>query len=557
MSKPQKGAKTITWLSPILCLLCFFVALGQQNDTYELWRIRSQTITDDLLKDAAQLSPLRRAVLWTRLAQHWWAYDRARSRNWILNAIEIVEEVPNKENPDDRRERLETARLMLKIISPLDQKLAMILVGMLNDNEEQWTQAERSDNAEALMLTGITFIDKDPRHAAELFSQSLRMGPPSDISTMLLAMRKRDPKLADALFTQALTLAKQSLSFQMLSSLTYAAFPEYKGISDTEFIPPQQFRTELLQLDMAFLNANSINDENRNSVCVSIGGFIAPLMKEFERSPQQATIVRQAMSQCHEVHPLVQANIDSTMSDDPPNTIEALLKIASDSRDPKVRTVYEYRAATMAKENKDYERALKILDGVSEEGREFMDGAWESYRWDWAAMGALEYYKAGRVLEMNLILNGVPADLQPFAKAAFVDRLPDKRSAAGDPALQFLNDARAGLRRSNARESEKVGCYFFLLRLIVKYDRSGASAAIKEAFAAMNKAEQSNPDKDRKSLNSTEYLKLVPASLLEVDEFTVREGIASLTTVETRAQIRFALLNSTIERMRPAKRVVP
>jgi len=564
MSKPQKatkGAKAITWFSPFLCLLCFFVALGQtaklstpNEEALELWRVRSQTLTDDLLKDAAQLTPLRKAIVWMRLGQRWWEADPKRARGWFQNAIDVVEQVPNKENEDSRAARLEIARNLVRTIYPLDQKLAASLVTFLDD-ADGLNGKDRFYNADALLGAAMDVVNKDPKRAAELASVALRLQSSNDLSGVLFGLRNREPKLADALFTEALATARQNLSPDLLGTLTEAAFPEHKNSRYTALKPPENFRAELLQLDLAFLNANPINDENRNLICLSIGNFIAPVLSEFDnRAPQNATIVRQAMSQCHDLHPLAQAEIESTMSDNPPNTVEALLKIASDAKDSKVRTVYEYRAASLAKENKDYERALKILDGVSEEGREFMGEVWGFYRWDWAATGALEHYKAGRLLEMNLILNGTPAEWQPLAKAAFVDRLPEQRNPEGDPALQFLNDARAGLRRSNVRESDKVGCYFFLLRAIVKYDRAATSTAIKEAFAAMNKAEESNPDKDHRTLNTGEYLDLLPASLLEVDEFAVREGLASLTNVESRAQIRLALLGGTIKRMRPAKR---
>jgi hypothetical protein len=555
MSKPQKGtnrARVTIWFAPFFFLLCFFVASAQPE---ELWRVRAQTITDDLLKDAAQLTPLRRAVLWARLAQHWWQSDQDRARTWLRNAVEIVEQVPNKENPYDRRDRLSTARLLVNISAPLDKKLTTRLLATLNNAEEQWTEIDRTTYADALMNVAITYVDRDPRQAAELVSQSLRLGPPSDIGSLLLAMRKRDPKLADALFTQALSLATQNLSVGVLSSLTYAAFPERRGVGDTEFIPPEQFRSELLQIDVAYLNANPITDENRNPICASIAGFIAPVLSEFDRLvPQQASVVRQAINKCRSVSPLVQQHLDMSLKSAQLDTVADLLKAAADSEDLTVRTVYESRAANLAQANKEYERALKILDGMSKESRELMGETWESYRWDWAAAGALEHYKAGRLLEMNLILNAVPADLQPLAKATFVDRLPTQRDPEGDPALQFLNDARAGLRKSNVRESEKAGCYFVLLRSVIKYDRPTASAVIKEAFASLNRMDQATPNKDRRMLESSEFLHLFPASLLEVDEFAVREGIASMTTIETRAQIRFALLGSTIERMQPPKR---
>jgi hypothetical protein len=134
--------------------------------------------------------------------------------------------------------------------------------------------------------------------------------------------------------------------------------------------------------------------------------------------------------------------------------------------------------------------------------------------------------------------------LQPYAKIVFIDRLPDNRDPEKDPTIQFINDAKAGLRRSGMRESDRYGCYFVLLRSVVKYQPEEASSILKQAIASLNRAEQAN--KDRKTLDTADLSKVLPAPLLDMDEFTVKEGIASVTAVETRAQLRLVLLQATL-----------
>lgn len=71
----------------------------QREALANLWLVRSQTITEDLVKDATGFRPSGRALLWARLGQQWWREDPERARAWILKSIEIVEGVPNRENP--------------------------------------------------------------------------------------------------------------------------------------------------------------------------------------------------------------------------------------------------------------------------------------------------------------------------------------------------------------------------------------------------------------------------------------------------------------------------
>src|SRR4030095_13928030 len=173
-----------------------------------------------------------------------------------------------------------------------------------------------------------------------------------------------------------------------------------------------------------FLQANPINAENRDSICMSVVSFIAPVLGHFEHLlPQQAAIARQTVNQCHSPFPLAQQRVDEALNNQPLNTVEALLKAGDDVEDLKVRTVYQYRAAVCAKDKKDPERALKILDSMSSESRQFMNGAWETIRVEWAVQSALSYYKSGDVYGMQFVINAVPADLQPFARIGFVWQL--------------------------------------------------------------------------------------------------------------------------------------
>lgn len=159
------------------------------------------------------------------------------------------------------------------------------------------------------------------------------------------------------------------------------------------------------------------------------------------------------------------------------------------------------------------------------------------------------------MFEMNLVLNGVPAELQAFAKIAFVDRVASAKGQEAALIIQILNDARNGLARLNIAESEKYPWYFGVLPLTLKYQPAEASTAFKDAVASLNRAEVSKKDQAN-PLNTTELSKVLPASLLEIDEFAVKEGLASVVSVETRAQLRLELLNATLQRMRKAQATV-
>lgn len=539
------------------------IGSAQQGSTsYDLWLVRSQAITADLIKDSADLTPPERALLWARLAQRWWRDDPEQARSWMLKPIEIVEAVPNKENPGERGQRLSTVRLLLKIVAPLDQTLSARLIAILTQDAEQEAKAEHAANTDGLIEAAIFLVEKDPQRAAELGALALRLGHPTQITALISRLRAKDPKLADTLFVQALAAIRQNLDRELLNSLTQVAFPDLMQPGANIAAPPDDLRTELLKLDVVYLQANPINEENRNSLCNNIASFIAPVLVQFDRLlPQQAATVRQSINQCQSLSPLVSQRLDDAVRDQPLNTVDDLLRAAEDAKDSKVRTVYQYRAASLARQQNDFDRALKILDSMSTESREFMGGSWEAYRWDWAATSALRRLKSGDVYGMRLILNAVPPDLQPYAKMAFVDRLPTNRDKETDPTLEFLSDARTDLHRSSLSDAEKSVGYFGLLPLTLKYQPTEATAVLKEAVAALNRAEQpkdkNTGNNQDSSLSGSEFSKIFTSSLLEMDEYAVKEAVSSITSPDIRVHVRLELLNVCLERLRTAKQATP
>jgi hypothetical protein len=519
-----------------------WTGFAQKRDSdYQLWLVRSQTITDDLLKDAGQLSSLQRAVLWVKLAQRWWREDPGRATSWITNAIQIVEQVPNKETPEERSERLETARVLLTIVTPLDQKLAKRLLTVLISDKSM--DNERGAAANALIDAAVSIVEENPKRAAELGALALRTGRPNNnINELFFPLRARDPKLADSLFVQALVLAKQDPRSRLVNSLTYVAFPVQRGLSSNIPVPPEPLRIEVLQILVGLVNANPAGSENSNCGVVR---WLAPFFTEIERLlPQQMLIVRQAINTCQATSPLDQQRIVDNTRSQPLNTVESLLKAAADTKETSVRTDYEYRAAALAQEGKNYELALKILDDMSKEQRESLDESWTSARWDWATDGALEHYQNGRFREMNLMLDAVPLDLQPLARAAFITRLRDRVISETAPIIQILNDAITGLRRSSMPEADKYQRYFGLLRWTIKYQPADANALLKNAIASLNQV------KDGQALDTTDYLKYIGAPLVEMDEFVVKDALALVTLAQTRAQLRLALLDATLRSIR-------
>ena len=62
-------------------------SVQQSNHVYNLWLIRSQSTTEDLIKDAATLNSGYRALLWARLAELWWRDNPEKAGSWMAREV--------------------------------------------------------------------------------------------------------------------------------------------------------------------------------------------------------------------------------------------------------------------------------------------------------------------------------------------------------------------------------------------------------------------------------------------------------------------------------------
>ena len=527
----------------ILALAPLGLAQPAQNDARVLWLVRAQNLTNDLLKDATDLSSMQRAVLWVKLAQRWWHEDPKRARIWITNAIEIVEQVPNKETPEEREERSETAGALLTIVTPLDQNLGKRLLAVLTSDKS--TESDHSGAANALIDAAIAIVEEEPERAAELGALAFRTGAPNNnVRELFFPLRARNPKLADSLFEQALAVVRQNPHSKLSNSLMFVAFPAQRGLGAGTPLPPEPLRIELLQYYVSLITNSMTDSVDPNSTCGTVS-WLTPVIPEIERLlPKQWLVVRQAINRCQSPDPLTRLQIDEALRSQPLNTVESLLKASLDAKDVQVRAGYTFRAADLAADHEDYDLAVKILDDMPKDQRDATIESWKSWRWYWAAYGAAAHYRNGRFREMNAILDGTPSDIQPFAKAMFVSSIPEQSVSETSPVTPVLNDAIKGLRRLN-NVTDKHNWYFGLLPITVKIQPADANALLKDAIASVNQIKEVEP------LNANDWSKYLGAPLVEMDEFIVKDALASITPVPYRAKLRLALLDAVLQRLKP------
>jgi tetratricopeptide (TPR) repeat protein len=537
-----------------------FIAQRPENPQ-DLWLQRIKILTDDLLKDSSSLTTLDQALILGRLGDAWWKTDPARARRWMLKAVEAVEQIPSRENQPEHTKRISVALTLLKIISTRDEKLGNRLQALLTSDASS-SEAEKTANADGLIDAALALVDADPRRAESMGSLSLRVGLPTLIHHLLVRLRIRDSVLADRLFKEALGVARKRMDEEFLNSLRYAAFPELYGPGlDASSVPPESLRLEVLRLLEDDLQQQvAVTESSGAPNCGVAASMLGPLQPQFDRlEPQRADLARQLIRRCQEK---LSPTPGKSTSDSPDEgsliTIDDFLNAAERAGDgSKERAIYFGKAARLAAQQKNFERAISILERMNDSERQFI-GIWETWRRDWAASLAIEYLKRDDLPGMHGVIKAVPDNLRAFTQIYVVDKMP--RGAAADVGIELLGDARRGLSKSDKPDSEKLHWHMMLVRLYAKYDLTAdALDSFKLAVAALNRS--GGDDNAKKETLDDFDTRLIqdsfPASLLDPIGFGIRDVVLSVSSVHRRTQTELGLIRVSIKRYQELASMYP
>lgn len=536
--------------------LCVSLTVAQEAQRpQDAWLERAQNFTNDSLKDIKSLETLDSALVLGQLGAQWWITDSSKARKWLLKAVEAVEAKPARENSAERSKRLSVARSLLAVISTTDQKLWERLQAVLTPNETDSSDTERTTSADALVEAALVVLKTDPRRAAAMGSAALRIGLPTALQHLLWGLRRHDAMLANQLFRQALTVARTTSDQEFLNSLRYAAFPELLGTGyDSTPLPPDALRGDMLfilatylQQHTAMLASKGIRD------CGLAPALVEPLQIHFDRlQPERADLVRQIVRTCQESR---NQSLGDTASDPAsigiPETVDSLLAQADQTVDKKIkRPTYLAWAARLAAQQKKFELAIKILESMSDEERNFI-GVWDTWRRDWAVALALEFLKRDDVYGMRQVVKALPEALRPFAKIYLVDKLP--KESSNQIAHDFLDESVRDLGNSAKAEVEKVYWYLLVARLYSKSHLDTAAVdAFKDAIGSLNRAKSEGPTaiSNLSEFNTKIIQADFPVSLLGSYDDIIRHVVSSITSVPKRTRVRLDLVQISLKEYR-------
>jgi hypothetical protein len=521
-----------------------------QNPSPSVWQIRAQQLTDDIVSDASRVDSYDRALLWARLGEIWWREDPDRARVWLRKAVELLE-INSEDEKSVKSCRLATARIVLGLVATRDKGLHQRLLSIISANKEDQTDDQRRENAKALADAALSIVASDPQEAERLGEASLRLGFSLRFANLLWRLRARDPEAADRLFAQACQVAIVTSDSNFFSLITTAAF---QGPFSTD----SERRVVLMAL--AQVTQPRVNTASDAVTICRLATFVPPLLTFFDALlPGESARVRLTLAQCQRSQARdAGRSAEETAERPPPETVDELLKAASETKEPAYRDLYLMKAAEQSATKKDFERALRILDSVDDEGRQRLGDSWDSRRWDYAASLACTHRKNDNLPAMAKVIGATPANLRAFARISVVTQCESAMQNA--EVIEQLESARRDLER--APVSQRPTSYFALVRRYARFSPSTAPAVLNEAVAAVNRVISDNPEdcSAGESLGRVLTNQLLinqyqlPVTLLEADEAGVTSAIGAIQPGDKRVAVRLELLRAVMEQQHNSAR---
>lgn len=494
------------------------------------WLNHAANTSDELLKEAVALTASERALLFGHLAKAWYRRDKVKARGYLLKAIAEVAPVPSRETVTEKNQRLSSVRALLVLAVNFDSELTQKINSILSTDAGQDSVEQRNANATALVQAALSVVENNPDKALSLGLMSVKVGRAPNMIHLLSQLRMRDQSAGDKLFFEVLAVTEKTLDSDMLAALSRLAF--------IGAAPSEAIRKHTLSV----LSDILLSASQADTVC-EFARIAAPLMAQFRALlPNRVQTVAAASAKCSNSSNGLGETVTGRNYDPQLKTVDDFLRAADETNNRERRVFLRSRAVYLASQNKDYDRAILILDTFDEEEREQLGEAWDNWRWEFASAGALERLQHDDILGIDRIVYATPARLRAFVEISVAGEMNSPRHR--DKAVELLQNARRNLPKAT---NAPLDWYLSLLRRYVKLMPQDATLVLEDLVKVLNQADP--PRGEDGGNNSVFNLTPIdlPTVLLESDLAQVRSIIAKITVKETRLRFTLSILECQLK----------
>ncbi len=537
-------------------LLFSSILFGQDNKLESekiLWRLRADTITNNLLRETTKISELERALLFAKLGDLWWKTDKNQADNYFEKSVDGIFFY----SPDDKKtEYFDTTRKILSIISSRNQKQTKRLIKILSDTDKRF-EADKDLNADALIKFALQIVKDNPSQAFQIGIIALQTGVPKDFYKLFWELRRYNQTLANQFFKEALAKVKTSPNYDMLQGIQFAVLPE----SNTTNFPAEMSATSQQKIEVLnfladyLLELSAKKRVNVISSCSSEAILVSRSIRFFETLlPQKAGLVRQAIDSCIDVKN--QSVFETLTNPSEKLEVEDLLNLADKNKDNfLVRTAYLTKAAMLANSQKKYALIIKIVNDLNEEDLTNDPDFWQSLRYDAAGKLAYIQFQESDLPSALKTLEDVPTSYQPFARIIFIKQFLEDDASSYSFRVRVLDEIRKDFIESDRPFNEKSVYWFELVKLYSNHKlETQAADVFKEIVKAYN--DFTAEEKDTKTqMVSSEIMPAFSPELLERQESSIFQTVGLINEPKSRLNANLTFLKITLQKYELLKSV--
>ncbi len=539
-------------LSPIVLILLTssLPSFPQTEDLVTrklIWRVRADSFTDRIVKQAFKLNELEQAIWFAKIGRLWVESDKNKANVYFEKSVDRLFFYSTEESKEKNRAYISAIRDTLAIIANRSPKQTNRLVSILSDKEKVLAENNRL-GADALIEFALAIVTNDSVRATDLGILSFRFGQPTKFYQLFWALSKIDPALADRFFRCILKSANDSPNPQIAQNVKLSIFPNPQQVLGTS-----QQRAETLRYLANYINLQQIRFTAKLiDSCVFEAYILASIQSQFPiYLPEKTNEVIQSIAICIADNPSPGLGKSKTGLDQiEANSIEEMLKLAEESNDNvKKKAYYLFRAVSLANDQNAFRIGIEILEGMSTPERETDNEFWDTLRYSLAGGLAFQQVEEGNYAAASETLNRVPSAIRLFAKVGFAFRCSSKNTGNRSFCIANLDEALIDFPKSEKSLPEKYRFWLLTVRLYAENEQPVAAAA---AFESLVKS--LNIDLVKRKENSfhiaTEDAPLIISpELLESQEQTLLKAADLLEDDLSRISVNYSFLTTALEKV--------
>ena len=461
--------------------------------------------------------PALKVRIQARIADAIWPFDEPRARSQFFESFRTIDEITPDRLNSARNLQKETeikARLrddVIALVSLRDLRLAQELIALATKAQPETKNEESVDDVEQekalrYMDSAINSVDTDPQGAMRLAQDALSVSGDEAIyfklSGLLERLSSKDRRLADDLFTYALTSAAQDPSqsaskFALLADYVFPGMSSSRSAFSANLSSQTKSNGNVKQdaLIRRFLStvasvltrphgaehtSTSDEDDWNSSIRASHDyELVRQLLPYFDQYlPEQASLVR---SRLGDLHGQVPYSKSEQLTDSSGGDVRDLLRAAENVSNQSAKDALYVRAWNQLLQERDYDLAYSVCQKIADKG---VRERFESSTWFLAANSAIgreEFETAYQYIERVTNCKDRATIFSNLATAHHSKKHIERAMGILDEAHASIGKCEDGL--------EKVRGLLIIVDAASRIDVRRAFAVLQSLVGAINKVE--------------------------------------------------------------------